>query len=422
MELKTILGRRLGPMRLMGLMGLMGIMSLVGLMGCSEDHDQEAEVASQTVELMPLSPMFIEEQEQGVTRADTPWEPPEGYYLYSKMKNLFLCQWDLTNKSIDCFFTQNGQETLEGLFYYYNNEWRLNVQIKTATPVYVYGYIPSEVVDRARITDKEDGNAKYSEGAKLTLEGIQSVTPSDVCVIVGAKEGRSVSDDTTIEEGEVVRGLQAGQFLVKAQPATIPAVENAKNYVFLLFDHLYSALRFKFSVDKNYNDLRTIKIRKLEMKPYSDENQTPIRSKYNATVTLTAGNATPEVVLTPNNNSSLTDYVTLFDENADDPTSETPGTRIGPVELSTAPSDFLGCFVPGQTLRFSLRTTYDVYDKRGNLVRELCVAENYIDLKTKFNLTSTERGHIYFLPVKVEPTYLYVLSEPDVDNPTITIN
>lgn len=418
MELKTILMGRLRPM---GLMGLMGILSLMGLMGCSDDHDHEAEVASQTVELMPLSPMFIEEQEQGVTRADTPWEPPTGYYLYSTMKDLFLCQWDLTNKSIDCFFTQNGQETLEGLFYYYNNEWRLNVQIKTATPVYVYGYIPSEVVDRASITDKEGVNAKYNEGAKLTLDGIQSVTPSDVCVIVGAKEGRSVSDDTTIEEGEVVRGLQPGQFLVKAQPATIPAIENAKNYVFLLFDHLYSALRFKFSVDKDYNDLRTIKIRKLEMKTYSDENKTPIRSKYNATVTLTAGVATPEVVLTPNNNSSLTDYVTLFDENADDPT-ETPGTPIGPVELSTNYSDFLGCFVPGQTLRFSLRTTYDVYDKRGNLIRELCVAENYIDLKTKFNLTSTERGHIYFLPVKVEPTYLYVLSEPDVDDPTITIN
>ena len=107
------------------------------------------------------------------------------------------------------------------------------------------------------------------------------------------------------------------------------------------------------------------------------------------------------------------EYVTIFDEEAN---------NNNPVTLSTVESDFLGCFVPGQTFRFKLRTTYDVYDKEGNLIRRRCVAENVIDLKEKYNLTSVERGHVYSLTLIVNPTYLYVLSEPDVDDPTITIN
>jgi hypothetical protein len=30
------------------------------------------------------------------------------------------------------------------------------------------------------------------------------------------------------------------------------------------------------------------------------------------------------------------------------------------------------------------------------------------------------RGHCYSFKIKVQPTYLYVLSEPDLDNPTMS--
>lgn len=423
MELRRIVRGAMGPMRLMG---LMGIMSLMGLMGCSED--QEAEVRRQTVELMPCSPMFVEEQEQGVTRA---WTPPTDYYLYTHeyLNGQFIAQWNLTYKSIECFFTKDTEAPKKGTFFYNDQyeegkKWRLSMEITEESPFYVYGYIPSEVVDTASITDKNGGNAKYSEGAVLTLKGIQSVTPSDVCVVVGAKEGSSAESDATTDANNVTKRLQPGSFLVTAYKSTKEGEGDGKNYIYLLFDHLYSALRFNFTVGKEYDALRTIRLRKLEMQAFADKDRSPMKSKYDATITLTAGVATPTVELEPNKGSGDATYVTLFDErvldDGDGMEEEDEKIILKHGELTR----FLGCFVPGETLYFSLRTTYDVYDKKDNLIRQGCVAENYIDLynSDKIHVDHVERGHIYSLTLMVEPTYLYVLSDPDVDNPTITIN
>jgi hypothetical protein len=71
-----------------------------------------------------------------------------------------------------------------------------------------------------------------------------------------------------------------------------------------------------------------------------------------------------------------------------------------------------------------LRCTYDVYDKNvttehpdGNLVRANCVAEN----KLPENRVTAGVNQRTLLTITVNPTYLYVLSDPDLDNPTITI-
>jgi hypothetical protein len=83
----------------------------------------------------------------------------------------------------------------------------------------------------------------------------------------------------------------------------------------------------------------------------------------------------------------------------------------------------MGCFVPGDHTYFKLRTTYDVFDRQGNKIREGCQAENTFDLRSKFDsYMSTVRGQRYSYTITVSPTYLYMLSEPDLDNPTLTIN
>jgi hypothetical protein len=90
----------------------------------------------------------------------------------------------------------------------------------------------------------------------------------------------------------------------------------------------------------------------------------------------------------------------------------------------------LGCFVPGDYHHFKLRSTYDVYDNNktvehpdGNLIRQGCQAENSFDLTKKFgNELQVTRGHSYSYTITVQPTYLYMLSEPDMDNPTLIID
>ena len=61
-------------------------------------------------------------------------------------------------------------------------------------------------------------------------------------------------------------------------------------------------------------------------------------------------------------------------------------------------------------------TTYDVYDRKGNLIRENSEATNKLP-----NLAAV-RGQKVQVNLTVNPTYLYVLSDPDLDNPTITID
>ena len=80
------------------------------------------------------------------------------------------------------------------------------------------------------------------------------------------------------------------------------------------------------------------------------------------------------------------------------------------------PLSINACFAPGLSNNLTLVTTYDVYDSKGNLIRQGCMATNKLP-----NLNAV-RGQRVLLNMTVNPTYLYVLSDPDLDSPTIKIN
>ena len=82
-------------------------------------------------------------------------------------------------------------------------------------------------------------------------------------------------------KGDTADDFGLGKFLFQAVPG-----ENVKNYVYLLFDHIYSAICFSFKVDteSKYDKLRTIRLKKLRLLSSS-------MSKYvDATITLYANN------------------------------------------------------------------------------------------------------------------------------------
>ena len=388
-------------------MGVMGLMGLMALTGCSDDSGEYRHAV--TFEAQPFATGFMEEgdvshaRNEGTTRA---WVPPSGYYLYtnSQVYGLFEEQTDLFYKSIDVFFTRDSKAPLHGTFFYKTNEskWRLDMDIEDTDDYYVYGYIPKEVVSSADI----NGNSTYSEGAELTLTGIKTVTHSDLCVIVGASEG---TDENSPAH------LSTGQFKVNAKRVQRQSANpsGGSNYIYLLFDHLYSALAFNFTIDATYHALRTIKLTKLELIGYANANETNIKAKYNAVIKLksTTDGTSPikEVTFSPDPNS---------DDLAFEPIYTGEAVELNPV----TPTKFMGCFVPGQNTYFKLRSTYDVYDKDGNLIRKGCEAENTINLTKMFDTSVALRGQMFKITIKVIPTYLYMLSEPDLDNPSLTIN
>lgn len=384
-------------------LGLLLLWSLLLLTGCSDDSDKDALRQRVTIEVAPCAMPMEDVQPQGqVTRA---WTPPQGYYLYDNVNvnGQFSQQKSMTNKTIKAFFTKDGASPWEGTFSYISSQTKWELNIDDFTPedfsfgsYFLYGFIPSEVANSSSVR----GNDTYADGAVLTINDLDAVTPSDVCVIVGAKDGTSEDNDN---------GLQTGQF------ATNLKSSEQHNYIFLLFDHLYSALRFRFSVDDTYDKLRTIKLRDLELKACGSNEYSAVKAKYNAEIRLkkTTDNSSPieSVTFIPDGGSSNIGYKNIFH---------------GVTELSTTyPASYMGCFVTGSSSYFELRSTYDVYDKASptpNLIREGCKAVNKLDLVDIFKEhVVLNRGQMYTVNLKVQPTYLYVLSDPDLDAPTIKI-
>ena len=416
------------------------LLGLMGLSACSDD--QEPEIRQRiTFEAQPSTTAFEEEGDGAESRSFGPttrsWTPPTGYYLYdnpddnnyepNEVYRLFEEQKNLFYKSIDAFFTRDGKETLNGTFSYKTSEqkWRLNMDIPETGDYYVYGYIPKEIASSATIT----GNSSFSDGAVLTIRGIKTVTHSDVSVIVGAKDG---SDANTATSSVTSESLTTGNFKVNAHQVQIGVVPESgtSNYIYLLFDHLYSALAFNFTIDAAYNKLRTIKVRKLELIGYSNAQETNIPARYNVEVKLKSNTTGASPIESVKFTADPTSGNLAFE-----PIYEGEGVALDP-ETATP---FMGCFVPGQNTYFKLRTTYDVYDKNQakdvngnlikdegnpvyNLIREGCEAENIINLNSLFSTTGSLRGQMFRITIKVVPSYLYVLSEPDLDNPTMTIS
>ena len=79
--------------------------------------------------------------------------------------------------------------------------------------------------------------------------------------------------------------------------------------------------------------------------------------------------------------------------------------------------------MPNSVSKLILTSKYDVYDTKGNLIRQDCEATNTLVLKDLFsNQEVSQRGWKYKVYMTIIPTYLYMLSDPDLDNPTVVVN
>ena len=384
-------------MRLMGRRGLIGLMGLMGLglMGCSSSDEAATPVAeATTVELQS----YVTEYEEAVraneaneaNRANEPsrraWTQPEGYLLYGDAE-----------ASIGVFFTQGTTSGNEEYFYKSSGHWRASQDEIAAGTYYLYGYVPHDL-SITSVVSTLDGSDTYADGAVLTLTNVPTVSKADVCVVIAAKNGASANEDYSTE------GLKRGNFEYVAT--------GSNNFVYLLFDHLFSALRVRMRVQGDYNDLRTIKLKELRMQT-SGAGDEPTKKKTQITVTLnkTTDGADPvgSVEFTPDATSGNSDGA-VVDWNDG-------------ITLASDYQEFQGHLMPFGVTKIELISTYDVYDKKGNLIRENCTATNTIDIANLFSgQTETLRGRRYTINLTINPTYLYMLSEPDLNDPTVEID
>ena len=403
-------------------MGLM--ISLMMLWACTSDEEvieAPAPEHEMPIELSASAVRYQEEEEPAANRRS--WTPPSGYFLYGDIYddngNLYVnfANANLANKSIDAFFTQNNEENpYHGRLRYMStgNKWRLSIRKVAPEDVaagdyYVYGFIPSAAADDATIAILS-GETSYTAGAKLTIKGLRTAG-YDACVIIGAREGFDEDHDGgytdtngngTYDEGvdSRINRLTPGDFKFKLSKTSL-------NYLYLLFDHLCSALSIGIKVDGDYNTLRTIKLKQLTLQTATESGL--MKEKADVEVDLVA------------NTISINPITSLKYELTGDGASVF--LSDDGLKLTTSYQSFLSHFLPiSDVTKVVITSLYDVYDKKNNLVRKDCKATNTIRLSDIIPyFQGVQRGWKYGINMTVKPTYLYVLSDPDLNNPTVTV-
>lgn len=290
---------------------------------------------------------------------------PTGFSAYTPDKT--------TNMGIYMLLSENPATdwaTPEEKKIIYTNKWHAYFEVTSGKTYTVYGYMP-------KTGDMNSSLAKSTaDVATLTIRNIKPITTDDICIITGVK----ASDE----------GLKEGQF-----SWSWPVGDD--NYkIYILMDHLYAAVLFRLKIDAEYASLRTIKLKTMTLSTECKSVKATISLAHNTT----GASPISDVVFAPSGGSE--DFL-VFNSDA--------GTALDkdtPVDINT-------CFAPTLSESLTLVTTYDVYDRKGNLIRENSTATNKLP-----NLAAV-RGQKVQVNLTVNPTYLYVLSEPDLDNPTIKI-
>ena len=373
--------------------------ALVLLTGCQSDG---ADTTSRkvSVEMQAYAKTYSDAMPKASTRADdvVNWNPnpPSGFTIYNGHDAIRLAVTKGTGIALSgaadgSFVFVPGDETTP-------DKWMSTFEVKDLNDTYyLYGYMPSV----GNFTPSPV-SGDYANGATLNITGLPTATSSDVCVIVGVKKGEETTEGSGIYSD---KGIKMGSF-------SYNFVGN-KNHVYLLCDHLYAALRCSIKVDATYHALRHIKLKKVWVKDCKNSEGNTLTSKSNAVIELakTTGASPIQSLAFTNVGSSETnmEQSPLYN-NADG------------LDLTTSYQPLQGYMAPLGMTEFTLVCQYDVYDTNGNLIRQNQTAENKINVNSLFTTTiSLQRGTRYILYLTVNPTYLYMMSEPDLDNPTIEV-
>lgn len=285
--------------------------------------------------------------------------------------------------------------------------WNSAIYVKNDKQYEMFGFIPADVADETSSVT----NTSYKE-ASLTLNNLKPLSDKPVCLITGAINACNDS-------------LSPTDYLARGSYYYQPRHNNDRYGVRLLADHLYASVKFYIFVNSEYNARRTIKLRKMELTTETG------KATVNASIKLdkTRGTITPFAfdLNTLTGSATETASVELFtDDEGQVIETESAYDKMSAEDKANYININPGYFGAWLYDDLYLVSTYDVYDKKGNLIREGCTAKNHLKSKLVSTVADKEvpiikAGERIPINLIVNPTYLYVLSDPELDNPTISI-
>ena len=332
-------------------------------------------------------------------------------------------------------FMTYGTSVDKGKFYYdaETGRWDSDVPVVKDRQYYIYGVMPAYLAP-----DKDNVHpvtSDFSGGATMTMV-VNAVTASDVCIIVGVRDVDAATE--IISHNIADYGCDLGSFGYLGK--------DTHNYVTILLDHLYSCVNFEFAMgNKNvpdgtgtdprdvrydasgYADLRTIKIKKVTVRASSSEGG----GTYTVTARVkplatgeTQETWQPEITWSKGAGSDVS--AVIYEGEGLTVPDKIEGFTSKPYKNGYL--SIPGYFVPGgngesgaaSTTTYTIETEYDVYDKKGNLIRSGCKAQNTWSPGEEDLMK--ERRKCYTIRIILKPTYLYQLADPDLDNPSFEIS
>jgi hypothetical protein len=280
--------------------------------------------------------------------------------------------WD----DIHIYLTSSGTQVAEGKFGYASDtkEWSTHLKLKSGAGTFrLYGFMPD---DPSLTASLQNVNAA---GAEIILENVNPLTTNDYCVITGVRQVENETDMTATTRGTFSFDYDS----------------NHQNYINLFLDHLMSRLVFNMKISPTYDAVRTIKVKKMTLK-LADI------SSMRVTVTFS-----------DNHGISAISYIpTGAAENSCIIENEEKTLTTSPAAICT------GYMVPDNVFinKLELKTEFEVYNKKGDKIAERTAVNKLTE-----PLAELQRGEERTLLLTIDPSYLYVLSDPDLDNPTIKL-
>lgn len=277
-------------------------------------------------------------------------------------------------------------------FTYTGSAWRSSLEVEKnySYNVYAHSPLPGATID----------TLVYSSETNVTLEfsGLNVITDTDPLISTEAAGSTEGTEPTFTEHNFQIGNISA------------VSGENGATKVFLKMDHLYAKATLSFSIDSAYNDLRTIRIKSVDV---ITQNNGKVMGNHVISFTgnlLTlassgsgysyGGSPIPIDIM---NGRTASDN--LFDK-------DNQGNDLEYVTLTKAKKEFgWFCFLSDIKPVCNMTVTYDVLDKKGNKLSTRTATNKNILGK----VSSAARGYNYKIAIIVKPTYLYQLSDDDVE-------
>lgn len=290
---------------------------------------------------------------------------------------------------------KNTQKYDQGFATYsYSNgagQWTSNVYLAKQT-YNVYGYMPHN--GEANSIKPDLGSEANPSTFAMKWTGQPTFATKPVLASVGS--AKSNGSSSSVADGSFeVNVDQVGQ-------------EEKINF---RMNHLLAKLNLQFYLPQPYADKRKIKVTQVTL-----SGGQGVADRYDITCSYDANGALT-TTYTPMQGASTSGNTYPY-KDADGLLLTTDKQQFGTYY-----------FVPDAVNRSSsnlmtLTVTYNVYDKNGTLTREHQTATNAKIALHKVNnvAQATQVAHEYTANVKVVPSYLYVLSDGDMQNPYIVLN